>query len=180
MKVSYLLIAHYFHLTKCSNYMSPEKAGFIIGRDVETELDDDIEIQREQLSFSDDNSVGTVPLKSSSKVRDQRETKVGKAGKSVKSKDPNNQKISKTRPRRPQLIPPLYFQPKPEHTFMKVMLERHRHEISMRPTNEKIEVQVLVKIESISEISEVNMDLTVTMTIRQIWQDYRVVLDRCA
>ena len=162
--------------------MSPEKAGFIIGRDVETELDDDIEIQREQLSFSDDNSVGTVPIKS--KIRDQRETKNGKSGnnqgKSSKNNQKDNQKISKTRPRRPQLIPPLYFQPKPEHTFMKVMLERHRHEISMRPTNEKIEVQVLVKIESISEISEVNMDLTVTMTIRQIWQDYRLVLDRCA
>ena len=34
----------------------------------------------------------------------------------------------------------------------------------------------MIQIESISEISEVNMDMTVTMTVRQVWEDSRLDL----
>ena len=71
-----------------------------------------------------------------------------------------------------------YFTGKDEHSreenmFMQNIINQHKHEIGLKPSNQKIQVLVLVEIESISEISEVNMDITVTMTIRQLWTDYR-------
>ena len=71
-----------------------------------------------------------------------------------------------------------YFNDRDEHSreenmFMQNILLMHENEIGLKPSSEKIEVLVLVEIESISEISEVHMDITVTWTIRQLWTDYR-------
>ena len=56
------------------------------------------------------------------------------------------------------------------------LIDHHTHELSMRPTRKKIPVRVFVRIESISSISEVDMDMTVTMIIRQTWNDKRLDL----
>ena len=60
--------------------------------------------------------------------------------------------------------------------FITHLIDNHRHELPMRPTRSKIPVGVYVKIESISSISEVNMDMTVTMILRQTWVDKRLDL----
>ena len=60
--------------------------------------------------------------------------------------------------------------------FVQNLLQRHHHELSMRPRTDQIISEIFIKVESISEISEVNMDMTVTMTIRQVWRDQRLDL----
>ena len=115
-------------------------------------------------------SVGSIPIGGFNSSSPKKIIDASNPANQVSNRRQTKSRAS-VRPKKPPI--PLFFQPRPEHTFMKIMLDRHRHEISMRPTNQRIEVQVLVRIESISEISEVNMDLTVTMTIRQVWEDYR-------
>ena len=52
----------------------------------------------------------------------------------------------------------------------------HESALLVKPTNDKMTVDVLVRIDSVGELNEVNMDLTLTMSIRLSWTDVRLKL----
>ena len=63
--------------------------------------------------------------------------------------------------------------------FLRRLIQTHHHEsaLSIKPSLNKINVGVLVKCDSIDEISEVDMEIRITLAVRLFWRDPRLAFD---